>query len=239
VDKIVFCVTGKTREPVAASKDERCLLHEVPELPVDMTSFDILNIAKDRGEAEAWEKLGFTRDDYRLAVDLDEFQAYPWSLREIVQEMAARNEWALAGMLVDRFAVDYSTPPIRPAAQISLEDQFPVVRQWPLRDWPEILDQKTPWGACMIKVAVCKGAVEIGSGRHHAKNAVIARHAQFGFYLTDLKVHHFRWCAGVTETLQTRGADPRWDDRYRAECNAGLKWIAEQQQAARAAGTQR
>jgi hypothetical protein len=227
VDNIVICVTEKTREAVTALRNERCVLHTIPEIPQDPTNFDTY---KDREELGAWEKLRFTGDDYKLAVDLDEFQSYPWSLREIVNEMTARNEWALAGILVDRLARDYSTPAIKPLREATLDRQFPVVRQWPLRDWPELLDQKTPWGACVTKVAVCRGAVELASGRHHAKNAVIARHAQFGFFATDLKVHHFRWAAGAVESLASRAEDPRFTDRYRAECVEGKRWLLEQQE---------
>jgi hypothetical protein len=226
VDKIVLCVTDTTREPVAALRNERCVLQTIPEIPQDPTNFDTY---KDREELTAWEKLGFTGDDYKLAVDLDEFQSYPWGLREIVNEMSARNEWALAGILVDRLAADFSTPPIRSLREATLEQQFPIVKQWPLRDWPELLDQMTPWGACVTKVAVCKGAVELASGRHHAKNAVIARHPQFGFFATDLKVHHYRWAAGVLESLSARAEDTRFTDRYRRECVEGKKWLLQQQ----------
>jgi hypothetical protein len=228
VDKIVLCVTDKTREQVGDLKTDKCILHTIPEIPLDPTNFDIY---KDREEVAAWEKLGFTRDDYKLALDLDEFQSYPWSLREIVNEMTARNEWALAGILVDRLAADYSTPSIKPLRQATLEQQFPITRQWPLRDWPELHDQLTPWGACVTKVVVCKGAVELATGRHHPINAVMARHAQFGFFVTDLKVHHYRWSAGVLESLTARADDPRFTDRYRKECVEGKKWLLEQQRA--------
>lgn len=229
VDRIVLCVTGRTRDAVVAVQNERCVLHTIPEIPHDPTNFDTY---KDREEAAAWERLGFTGEDYKLPVDLDEFQTYPWDLRDIVNEMAARNEWALAGILVDRLAADYSTPAIKPLSEATLDRQFPLVKQWPVRDWPELLDQMTPWGACAIKVVVCRGAVEVGSGRHHAKNAVIARHAQFGFCLTDLKVHHYRWAAGTLESLAARAEDARFTDRYRKECVEGSKWLLEQQQRA-------
>jgi hypothetical protein len=233
VDRIVLCVTDKTHEQVAAVTNERCVLHVVPEVPHDPTNFDVY---KDREELAAWEKLGFGPDDYKLALDLDEFQSYPWSLREIVTEMAARNEWALAGILIDRFGPNYSTPPVKPLKQALLDQQYPIAKQWPMRDWPELLGQTSPWKASVTKVVVCKGAVELATGRHHAKNAVMARHAQFGFYVTDLKVHHYKWTGGILEVLAARAEDPRFEERYRRECVEARKWLLEQQRNSAAAG---
>ena len=50
MDKIVLCVTEKTREPVAALRNERCVLHAIPEIPNDPTNFDTY---KDREELAA------------------------------------------------------------------------------------------------------------------------------------------------------------------------------------------
>ena len=228
VDQILLCVTDRTRDAVAAVKNDRCLLHVVPEIPDDPAGYDAY---KDRAEKEAWEKLRFTRDDYKLPVDIDEFQAYPWDLRSIVNDLVTRNEWAMGGILVDRFAARYSTPPIRPLCEADLASQFPISRQWPVHDWPERRDQTTPWGACFIKVVICKGAVELAAGRHHPINAVMARHPQFGFFLTDLKVNHYRWANGVVEVMNARAQDTRFTERYRKECVAAGRWLAEQQKA--------
>jgi hypothetical protein len=203
VERILVVVRDRERDGVYNA----ALAHAGP-FPADVSWFAAERFAdSDKADVEqlVLRENGLQPDDYVMHLDLDEFQAYPAPLAEIVRLMNRRDDWAMRGWIVDRVAEDGSLAPIRPAP--SLGEQFPIgcdATAALLGGWTQ-------------KIVLCRGRVRLQGGvRHDTCNAwydavPVGRPE-------DYAVHHFKWTAGLDARLQERLARAAIGPAYVREC---------------------
>jgi hypothetical protein len=175
---------------------------------------------KDRNEDLAiTQHGGVSNDDYKLCLDIDEFHEYPLPLKLLMNRMneGRVNEWALCGYLIDRFGPNYSTPVV--------DKDRDLFEQFPLED-PTFTERS---GACPRKIMICRVHCRLGHGRHHTEEGHFDRHHRVGLCVTQFKVHHFKWIAGVAERLEKRVNDPTRETAYTSELKAQLAQLKENQ----------
>lgn len=148
---------------------------------------------------------GVQPDDWCLHADLDEFYTFPAPLRDIIRMMEVKNDWALAGWIIDRVAHDGSLPAIKPTPSIG--EQFPIGCDLTGR----LLR------ANVRKIMLCRGRVRVNGSHDNTENAYFDRVpiGKKGDYIA----HHFKWNASLEKRLRTRIAESGIGEVYRRECN--------------------
>jgi hypothetical protein len=134
-----------------------------------------------RARREAALAAAATRDAWVLIADLDELQAYPRPVREIVGDCERRGCDYVLGELVDRVACGGGFPVIdaRP-----LEEQFPVATRL----------TANVCGGDVTKVVLAHSRLVVGEGQHYALAGVpCPPHELY------VPIAHFKWDAGVFE----------------------------------------
>lgn len=140
-------------------------------------------------------------EDWIIPVDLDEFIQFPLPLEQLVQQLRHSDCTHVAGTFVDRLS-----PEGRLVADLPgrcLFAQFP---------WEADVTRGLA-NACCRKVTLVRGDVPL-SGGHHA----VADGSKC--LREDCRVHHFKWRAGLVESLRQRV------ETYRAQ---GIWWADESQ----------
>jgi hypothetical protein len=126
-------------------------------------------------------------NDWHILADQDELHEYPAELSDITRMCDQRGYDFVRGCFVDRLAADGSLPPIH--CSDSLFGQFPIgaFLSYPLA------------GASPRKIVLSRAHVEIVKGQHQARSGIgCPNHEAF------VQVHHFKWVAGLMESLQER-----------------------------------
>jgi hypothetical protein len=129
------------------------------------------------------------RCDWHVLADVDEFQAYPGTLRAAVDECESSHRSCAAGLLLDRLAAS------------SRACTVPQTRS--------ALDRACPHGAfltaCVLgadarKVTLARRDISVAVGSHH-----LGDDRDFAGAV-PYPVHHFKWRAGAREQLERRAA---------------------------------
>ncbi|MBV8656721.1 MAG: glycosyltransferase family 2 protein [Burkholderiales bacterium] len=134
-------------------------------------------------------------EDWVVWCDSDEFQVYPCGLKSLTTECESKGIELLRGVFIDRIAADYSLPQFDPA--MSVWAQFPLCCN------VSALLAK----AETRKVVLCRGHIQLDVGHHRPFSG--------GSYTSArgwVQIHHFKWHAGVIQTLRFR-IQPAWRDK--------------------------
>lgn len=152
-------------------------------------------------------KAGLSPDTWVVYADADEIYEYPEPVYDYFKKLDAQGIEAATGYFVDRVAADFSLP------EVTSE---PLFEQFPLET---ALTRNLCGGNC-DKVCGFKNRHCVEFGHHH----VIGNVRQTA---TQLKVHHFKWTAGLRErSLKLLGVE---EERisWKSETRALLDYISE------------
>jgi hypothetical protein len=152
--------------------------------------------------------------DWVIYADLDEFQAYPAPLRNIVEALNANDAKAIRGYMVDRLAGDGGLKPVAP--EIPIWQQFPVmahITQMIAGGWT----QKVMMTRYELKTEGCVNHTTVGG---------VFSSPPIG-EVTEYRVHHFKWIAGVHERLLKRLAHGKFSGCYYEECRRLVRYLDE------------
>jgi len=128
-------------------------------------------------------------DDWWVVADIDEFQVYSKSVKDIVNECEENGYKFVTGGFIDRIGNDGEFSVI--CDDVSIWEQFPMAGffRYPISN------------ACPNKVTLCKGEVELSNGQHYV---IIDGETTWKWrgwnhplrYPVDenfTQVHHFKW----------------------------------------------
>jgi len=131
-------------------------------------------------------KTACSADDWIVWTDIDEFHEYPEPLRKILKWCDANGVSVVFGKFIDRVARGGRLEPFDP--------RRPIWEQYPLG--AEITGKIL--GGETIKVAASRAHLTIETGHHRVVEA------QEHYYPYAIRIHHFKWDAGVIERLKLR-----------------------------------
>lgn len=154
---------------------------------------------------------GVRPNDWCIHADLDEFYTFPTRLRDITDEMEKRNDWALAGWLIDRTTRDGTMPPILAAPSIG--EQFP----WGCHLTDRLLN------ANIRRIMLCRGKVRVNGSHDDTENAYFES-VPIG-NKEDYVCHHFKWCESLQQRIRQRLAESGIRPIYRRECEDLMKTL--------------
>jgi hypothetical protein len=156
-------------------------------------------------EEEIRKKIG-RHSDWLIPADLDEFNQYPWPLRDLVERLERGGYTHVNGVFSDRLAVGGELVALKPQSEhISLWDQYPM---------EAAVTQRIGQGQ-LEKVMLSRGDVGWALGHHHVSaRPDLKPHPDEGV------VHHFKWRDTVLRTLN-------WRVSNEEKVGTGLPWVGE------------
>jgi hypothetical protein len=162
-----------------------------------------------------------SEDDWVVSADVDEFHEYPEELRTLLRGCQARGIDALQGPFIDRVATNGELARIEPA--VPLWDQFPLETD---ATWAIGRAGRYHGKQGTVKLMAFRGYLRPARGGHYLLSGDRRPRYYFGInlghlpnihrpevrFFLPLRVHHFKWTAGMTESVRTRletpGASP-------------------------------
>jgi hypothetical protein len=154
-------------------------------------------------------------NDWVIYADLDEFQEYPASLHDVVEESIRQNIQAISSEWLDRVTRNGRLPPIQMTPTIG--EQFPIGCRLSSRRLRSFSS----------KILMCRWKCNMGCAGHHQLPGYPADKWPIGTKAQYI-VHHFKWNSGVLARLARR-LDPQANVNvsYAAECQQFLELYAE------------
>jgi hypothetical protein len=146
--------------------------------------------------------------DWYVLADLDEFQAYPHNLFDIINDCERLGFDYIEGCIIDRIAADGGLPTLRYDSDI--EEQFPLGCVFTYR----VL------GGFPLKVVAAKGHVQLPTGNHYAVGGIgcpMDRHY--------IPVYHYKWAQGLLKRMEYRANNASWQNGYKVECRKCLDYF--------------
>jgi len=155
--------------------------------PVELfpISFRMLSTGVEgNNKDELRQEAKFTRNDWLIPADLDEFNQYVAPPLDLIARAEAENVSHYRGKFADRLSFD---------GTLSLDHPLPSIwEQYPLE---ADISQRLVQG-CTDKVTLVRGDQSLSAGHHTVEGVDPAP--------ISCTVHHFKWRAGVLDALQRR-----------------------------------